>query len=82
MLSGDWLTLGEVEAAMLAAGYHDSRQSIRRMIDAGQFGDEGRDWYRTETGKARRVRRAAVTALIARRQSPSSEPDPSTTPPT
>lgn len=61
------LTVQEVQERLREAGYPDSVDTIRRAIDRGTYGDEGRDWYRTETGY-RMVRPAAVDAVIARRQ--------------
>jgi hypothetical protein len=62
-----WLTLADVVARLREAGYDDSRDTVRRAIDAGQYGVEGADWYRTESGY-RKVMPAAVDRLIARRK--------------
>lgn len=68
MPAGDeYLSLGEVVDLLRAAGYPDSRQTVRRAIDRGTYGAEGDAWYRTETGQ-RKVKRGHVEALIARRQ--------------
>lgn len=63
----EYLTLGDVVNRLRAAGYPDSRQTVRRAIDRGTYGAEGIDWYRTETGY-RMVRSLAVDAVIARRR--------------
>lgn len=62
------LTVVEIVERLRAAGYDDSPQTVRRLIDAGKFGPEGVDWYRTERGGHRKVRQAAVDAAIKRRQ--------------
>lgn len=72
MTDKPWLTLQEVIARLAAAGYTDSRATVRRAIDAGRYGAEGKDWYRTDGGY-RMVRPAAVEANIRRRRTPQSE---------
>lgn len=62
------LTLKEMRAAFVAAGYADSEATIRRMIDSGDFGAQGDTWYRTRGGQ-RRVRESAVRAVLAERAS-------------
>jgi hypothetical protein len=59
-----WLSLGEVVDRIRAAGYDDSRQTVRRLIDAGQFGQT----YRTEAGGHRKVQESAVEEFLRRRQ--------------
>jgi predicted nucleic acid-binding Zn ribbon protein len=63
-----WLTINQVVERLRAAGYDDTGATLRRMVDAGDFGVEGDGWYRTERGKYRMVAAAAVDALIARRR--------------
>lgn len=63
----DWLTVQQVTDLVRAAGYPDSVDTIRRRIDAGSFGQRGKDWYRTESGY-RLVRPAAVDEFIAARR--------------
>jgi hypothetical protein len=63
-----WLTINQVVERLRAAGYDDTGATIRRMVDAGDFGKEGEGWYRTERGKYRMVAPAVVDALIARRR--------------
>lgn len=64
-----WLRVGDVVDMLRAAGYTDSRATVSRAIDAGRYGKQGTDWYRTD-GQYRMVRCSAVRANIARRQSP------------
>jgi molybdopterin-guanine dinucleotide biosynthesis protein len=64
----DWLTVHGVVERLRAAGYRDSAMTVRRMVDDGEFGSQGKDWYRTERGKYRMVSAAAVQALVARRR--------------
>lgn len=66
-VAADWLTVQQVTDIVRAAGYPDSVDTIRRRIDAGSFGKQGEDWYRTESGY-RMVRHAAVSEFIARRR--------------
>ena len=63
-----YLTISQVRDRLLAAGYQDSGQTIRRLLDDGKLGDEGVDWYRTERGGYRMVSPAAVDRLIASRK--------------
>lgn len=63
-----WLTVKQVTAMLHAAGYPDSLDTVRRGIDAGDYGQQGADWYRTERGRYRMVAAAAVDRLIARRK--------------
>lgn len=63
----EWLTVQQAAAMIQAAGYPDSVATIRRRIDAGRFGEQGEDWYRSESGY-RFVRPAAVEAFIRRRK--------------
>jgi hypothetical protein len=65
---GGHLTIKQVRDRLLAAGYNDSGQTIRRLLDDGELGVEGEDWYRTERGRYRKVTPAAVDRLIARRK--------------
>jgi excisionase family DNA binding protein len=60
---GKWLTTGEVVKALREAGYDESEQTVRRMIDAGKL-----DAYRTEAGGHRRVTAKSVEVLIAARR--------------
>ncbi|MBM0279651.1 hypothetical protein, partial [Micromonospora tarensis] len=62
-----YLTINQVRARLVAAGFNDSGQTIRRLVDNGHFGTEGTDWYLTEIGKYRMVAAEAVDRLIARR---------------
>lgn len=68
MAEPDWLTVHEVVERLRAAGYRDSAMTVRRMVDDGEFGQQGKDWYRTERGKYRMVAVAAVQALVTRRR--------------
>lgn len=63
-----WLTIKEVVARLHAAGYTDSSDTVRRMVDVDAFGPQGEAWYRTELGRYRKVSQRAVDALIARRR--------------
>lgn len=63
-----WLTVNEVIKRLRDAGYPDSPDTVRRGVDAGDYGTEGPDWYRTERGRYRMVRASAVDRVIARRQ--------------
>lgn len=65
------LTVAEVADRLAAAGYADKVDTIRRAIDKGTYGEQGTDWYRTESGY-RMVRPAAVDAVIERRRAPQS----------
>lgn len=64
----DWLTVHEVVERLREAGYRDSAMTVRRMVDDGEFGQQGKDWYRTERGKYRMVAVTAVQALVSRRR--------------
>jgi hypothetical protein len=64
-----WWTIKDVVARLHAAGYTDSRDKVRRGIDAGHYGQQGEDWHISESGY-RYVKPAAVEALIARRRRP------------
>jgi hypothetical protein len=64
-----WLTIKEVVDLVRAAGYTDSADTVRRAIDVGRYGTEGKDWYRTDSGY-RMVTPAAVAANIERRRQP------------
>lgn len=66
-MASEWLTVQRVTDAVQAAGYPDSVDTIRRRIDAGEFGQRGEDWYRSESGY-RFVQPAAVEAFIRRRR--------------
>jgi len=66
-VAADWLTVQQVTDLVRAAGYPDSVDTIRRRIDAGAFGERGKDWYRSETGY-RLVRPAAVDRFITARR--------------
>ncbi|GGM14455.1 hypothetical protein [Micromonospora yangpuensis] len=66
-MASEWLTVQQVAEAVQAAGYPDSVHTIRRRIDAGRFGEQGKDWYRSESGY-RFVRPDAVKAFIRRRR--------------
>lgn len=68
MVEPDWLTVHEVVGELRSAGYRDSAMTVRRMVDDGEFGEQGKDWYRTERGRYRMVARSAVQALIANRR--------------
>lgn len=70
MSEPQWLTVAKVKERLAAAGYPDSVDTIRRGVDAGDYGEEGVGWYRTERSGYRYVSPAAVDALIARRRSP------------
>lgn len=63
----DWLTVKRVAELVQAAGYPDSVDTIRRRVDAGEFGARGQDWYRSETGY-RYVKPAAVEEFLRKRQ--------------
>ena len=67
-----YLTISQVRDRLVAAGYHDSGQTIRRLLDDGKLGSEGTDWYRTERGGYRMVSPDAVDRLIAARRSAAS----------
>ena len=75
-MSERWLTVTEVRARLLAAGYDDSVDTIRRGIDAGRYGEQGRDWYRSEGGGYRMVRPEAVDRFLARRRQPPEDRTP------
>ncbi|WP_435233392.1 NUDIX hydrolase [Micromonospora aurantiaca (nom. illeg.)] len=80
-----YLTIKQVRDRLVAAGFNDSGQTIRRLVDSGHFGAEGVDWYLTEIGRYRMVAAEAVDRLIARRQHAGPQrgdhvPDPATTP--
>jgi predicted nucleic acid-binding Zn ribbon protein len=66
-VASEWLTVQQVADAFRAAGYPDSPATLRRMIDAGEFGAQGDGWYRTERGGYRMVKRSAVDAFLRRR---------------
>ena len=42
-----------------------SQRTAIRMVDSGEFGREGRDWWRTPSG-IRKVRSSAVDTYIRR----------------
>jgi excisionase family DNA binding protein len=65
VVDGTWLTIGEVIAALRAAGYTESESTVRRMIDDGEL-----ESYRTERGGHRRVKATAVAGLIEQRRTP------------
>ncbi|MFC6017826.1 NUDIX domain-containing protein [Plantactinospora solaniradicis] len=65
-----YLTISQVHTRLRDAGFTDSTQTIRRLIDDGQFGAEGEDWYRTERGGYRMISIGAVDRLIGRRRRP------------
>ena len=65
---GGYLTINQVRERLLAAGYNDSSQTLRRLLDDGELGPEGDTWYRTERGRYRMVSPSAVDQLIARRK--------------
>ncbi len=67
MAATEWLTVQQVADEVHAAGYPDSPATLRRMIDAGDFGEQGTAWYRTERGGYRMVRRTAVEQFLKRR---------------
>lgn len=67
MAEQQWLTVQRVKERFTAAGWPDSADTIRRRIDAGEFGARGEDWYRSESGY-RYVRPAAVEAFLRRRK--------------
>ncbi|MBB4958975.1 hypothetical protein [Micromonospora polyrhachis] len=69
-----YLTIRQVTARLHTAGYNDSQQTVRRLIDAGHLGTEGADWYRTERGGYRMVSPAAVDRLVAKRKTASTPP--------
>ncbi|MDM4722728.1 NUDIX hydrolase [Micromonospora sp. WMMA1363] len=82
---GGYLTINQVRARLIAAGFRDSGQTIRRLVDSGHFGTEGVDWYLTERGRYRMIGTEAVNRLIARRRRGEQDrrqhvPDPATTP--
>ncbi|GAB7041117.1 MULTISPECIES: hypothetical protein [Catenuloplanes] len=62
-----WLKIKEVAAAWAAAGLPGGEQTIRRMIDDGDFGEV----HRTR-GRYRLVRASAVAARI-RQESPEAD---------
>ncbi|MEV6801313.1 hypothetical protein AB0M91_23645 [Micromonospora rifamycinica] len=66
-MASEWLTVQQVTDAVRAAGYPDSAATLRRMIDAGDLGEQGTSWYRTERGGYRMVRRSAVEQFLQRR---------------
>ncbi|MFI2577674.1 hypothetical protein ACH5AJ_36375 [Streptomyces rochei] len=66
-MASEWLTVQQVTDAVRAAGYPDSAATLRRMIDGGDFGEQGTSWYRTERGGYRMVRRSAVEQFLQRR---------------
>ncbi|WP_431728261.1 hypothetical protein [Verrucosispora sp. TAA-831] len=66
-MAAEWLTVQQVMDAVRAAGYPDKIDTLRRRIDGGHFGEQGKDWYRTESGY-RMVAPAAVEAFLRRRQ--------------
>lgn len=61
-------TVVEIVERLREAGYADSPQTVRRLIDSGAFGAEGRDWYRTERGGHRQVKASAVERFIEKRR--------------
>ncbi|MCX4470426.1 NUDIX hydrolase [Micromonospora sp. NBC_01655] len=63
-----YLTVNQVRDRLIAAGFGDSGQTIRRLVDSGHFGAEGVDWYLTERGRYRKIAIEAVDRLIARRR--------------
>ncbi|MEU5946334.1 NUDIX hydrolase [Micromonospora sp. NPDC047465] len=85
MAETGYLTIKQVRDRLVAAGFNDSGQTIRRLVDSGHFGQEGTDWYLTEIGRYRMVAADAVDRLIARRrpaglQKGDHVPDEATTP--
>lgn len=66
-VAAEWLTVQRVTDLVQSAGYPDSVDTIRRRIDAGEFGQRGEDWYRSESGY-RYVRPAAVESFIQSRR--------------
>ncbi|MFE9955812.1 hypothetical protein [Micromonospora sp. NPDC005299] len=68
-----YLTISQVRDRLIAAGYHDSTQTIRRLLTDRKLGEEGVDWYRTERGGYRMVSPEAVDRLIAERRRKSSD---------
>lgn len=69
MADKPWLTIREIVERLRDAGYTDSSDTVRRAIDAGRYGTQGTDWYRTDGGY-RMVRPDAVEANIQRRREP------------
>jgi len=67
-VASEWLTIRQVVAAFEAAGYPDSVDTIRRRIDAGKFGQQGKDWFRAEESGYRYVTPAAVAEFIRKRR--------------
>jgi len=65
---GGYLTVAQVRQRLIAAGFRDSGQTIRRLVDRGHFGVEGTDWYLTEIGRYRMVAADAVDRLITHRR--------------
>ncbi|MGK5737296.1 hypothetical protein [Micromonospora sp. URMC 103] len=68
MAESGYLTIKQVRDRLVAAGYSDSDQTIRRLLADGKLGKEGIDWYRTERGRYRMVSADAVDRLIAQRR--------------
>lgn len=70
-----YLTIKQVRDRLVAAGYNDSAQTIRRLIANGKLGKEGAPdgWYRTELGGYRMVSVVAVDRLIAARRKQAAE---------
>ncbi|MFC3504782.1 hypothetical protein ACFOOK_27975 [Micromonospora krabiensis] len=73
MAETGYLTIKQVRDRLVAAGYNDSDQTIRRLVTDGKLGAEGVDWYRTERGGYRMVSAAAVDRLIANRRKAATE---------
>lgn len=83
VVANGYLTIKQVRDRLVAAGFNDSAQTIRRLLTAGKLGAEGVDWYRTEIGRYRMVSADAVDRLIASRrggQRGDHVPEPATTP--
>lgn len=60
---GPWLTVNETVERFRAAGYPDSPQTIRRLVDEGKLVS-----YRTEEGGHRRVSAASVDDFLRARR--------------
>ncbi|MGW3888869.1 hypothetical protein ACWD69_09280 [Micromonospora chokoriensis] len=66
-MASEWLSARQATDLIQAAGYPDSLDTVRRRIDAGKFGEQGKDWYRAESGY-RYVTPAAVAEFIRKRR--------------
>lgn len=60
---GQWLTVNETVERFRAAGYPDSPQTIRRLVDEGKLAA-----YRTEDGGHRRVSAESVDQFLRARR--------------